>query len=152
MKKVFDSSTASKISVFGLIFALTIAPVFAEAPDLVGVFGKVTGPGGNVSGADVEVICGDLSDNTTTNGGGSYYVTFNQTELCHEGTIVTVNASKEGLSGSNTSAVAEDPRKAKVDVFISANEVPEFGLITGAVAGLASAGSYLALKRRSKKA
>jgi hypothetical protein len=133
--------------------ALTVAPfVHAQpAPTFqVGmVEGVVSGSNSNpVDAANVSVTCNSVTLNGTTNSSGFYFIQFDN-GVCTTGMNVTVNASKGSENGSQTGTMLDNGTAGfvKLDVaIVNVPMVPEFGLITGALALLGSAGSFLFAK------
>jgi hypothetical protein len=103
-----------------------------------------------VSGAQVSVVCThnlvNTTKTTTTNFLGLYFVNYPSSQ-CDDGDKVTITASKDGLTGTNTGIIKE--KKCFMDIgFVKVVLVPEFGLLTGALAAISSTGALLFLKRK----
>ena len=146
MKKILAIALAVSIfSFFG-------SSVHAQAPVQVGIVqGLISGPDNNaLSGADIVVDCNGDIKNTTSDGVGFYSVQYTN-EGCEQGDTATVTATKDGQTGiaSGTLQDAGTIGFLKLDLaVVHVPVVPEFGLITGGLALLTSAGSYIAYKRR----
>lgn len=120
------------------------------------VSGIIKDTGGTpVGGAMVTIICHhggtdhtkfDVSRMVPADEVGFYQVLFPVTK-CTFGDTITVHASKDDMNGSNSGTVSGGD--ININVAIISVTVPEFGLITGAFALFASAGTFLALKRRT---
>lgn len=87
---------------------------------------------------------------------GTYLVTFPQ-EKCIVGDIVTVTATKNGLTGTNTGTVVDfikgRVREKCLDLDIALVNVniplvPEFGLVAGALTILGAAGTFFVVRRK----
>ena len=105
-----------------------------------------------VPNANVFVKCNSTTLPATTNASGKYAVTFDVSD-CNDGDALSVSANKDDLQGTNTGTVNEVTTNINVgvvNVFVS--QVPEFGLVTGAMALLTSGGSFLAFRRMKAKA
>jgi hypothetical protein len=101
-----------------------------------------------VPNASVSVTCGSETKGGTTNSLGKYSLTFNN-NTCNDGDMIGVHATSgelQGNGGGEVEGITADINIGMADVFVS--QVPEFGLVTGAIALLTSGGSYLALKRK----
>jgi hypothetical protein len=102
-----------------------------------------------VNDATVTVECvhnGQHNTKNTTSHMGFYSVSYTYNK-CDENDHVTVTASKGGLVGTNTGTVRELRCLADI-ALINVIMVPEFGLITGALAFVTSAGSMIILRKR----
>ena len=143
----------SLISFFFIVFAKSATPTFAcyncdHVPTYVA--GSVRDQDHKlVKGAQVTVVCahGGQSNtkSTTTNNFGLYEVSYTYTQ-CDEKDHVTVTASKNGQTGTNYGIVRE--LKCIMDIaLINIILVPEFGLLTGALAMLGSVGAFLKFRK-----
>lgn len=119
------------------------------------VEGVISGPDDNaVVGANITVVChnagGDQTKNTTTDGDGFYIVEYTNYQ-CVAGDKVNVTASKDGQSGTREGEMEDEGTVGRVHLdvaIINIPMVPEFGLITGGLALMTSAGSLFFLRRR----
>lgn len=116
------------------------------------VQGVVTGSDNSpVVGAGVSVTCNNVTNTTSTDGSGHYHVEF-ENGTCQVGYAVTVDASKDSQSGSNSGYMQwQEANEGSVTINVvlaGSPDVPEFGVITGAFAALTSGGLFL-LKRRA---
>ena len=104
------------------------------------VAGTVYYNGTAVEGATVEVTCNNVSASATTNLFGDYDVEFTS-DNCKFGDSVTVVAHKDSLNGQNTGSMCDSQTCeipiGLVDVDV---QVPEFGVIGGALVLLAGIG------------
>jgi ribosomal protein S17 len=146
----------SLISLFFIVFAKSATPTFAcegchDIPETK-ISGKVKDQDHKkVVGAQVTTVCTHDSQNynktTTTNGQGKYEVIYPSNQ-CDDGDSVTVTATKDGATGTDTGIVRE--RRCLRDIaIINIILVPEFGLITGAFAALTSAGAFWVMKKKN---
>ena len=95
----------------------------------------------NVSGATVTVICNNVTESTTSNIDGDYYVTF-APGICYFNDPVTVNAVKGSASGSNEGNMCSG-EDCEIPVALVDVTVPEFGVIAGAVALIGALGIFV---------
>lgn len=105
-----------------------------------------------VSGATVNINCGGQRQTVSTGANGQYYAVYS-TDVCPLGANFSVTAGKGTLGGAENGIV--DNRFENLDINIGhANifmtQVPEFGLIPGAIAALTSGGSLFAFRRMRK--
>lgn len=146
-------TTLASLAITG---AALVAPfTSAHALELPGfqvgiVQGVVSGPDNNpVSGASMSVTCNGSTLGTTTNTSGFYLVQF-PNGVCNDGQTVSVDATHNSQTGHGTGVMQDQGTVGilNLDVgIVNIPLVPEFGLVTGAVTLLASAGSYFMLKR-----
>ena len=142
LQKITLASLSIALSTF--LFA---APTFAqESTTVTYVAGKVTTNSNPAVGAAVHVVCNGHPFDTTTNGGGDYLAQYNPSD-CANGNGVTVTASKNGQTASSNGTV--NHWVATIDLAIVNIDlpVPEFGLITGGIAALTSAGAYWKMRK-----
>lgn len=116
------------------------------------VKGKVRFSNGQkADSASVVASCGSSTQNTTADSNGKFSVTFSENQ-CFTGNTITVVASKNGNSGSQTT-VATDRRNHNIgDVVLNAAAVPEFGTVTGAVAFMGSLSAFYLFRRKQQYA
>ena len=151
-------------SILLLSFIITPVAYARVAVTNAEVLGKVKDCDTKLPHVNVTATCGGqtLSGSTGSTGGdlGKYSITFYGNASCVNGSLVTVTALVGGNNYTNTGTIGTYfpilfSDKAKVDIQTNSNcgepTVPEFGLLTGALAALGSAGSYLLLKKRSIK-
>lgn len=133
-----------------LLLFVTIFPSMTYAVDRQpkDVKGKVRFSNGQkADGASVVASCGSSTQNTSADGNGKFEVTFAANQ-CFTGNTITVVASKNGNSGSQTT-VATDRRNHNIgDVVLNAAAVPEFGSVTGAIAFMGSVSAFLFFRKR----
>jgi len=117
------------------------------------VDGKVYKDGILAGGAAVTVSCEDpnklreiLTKTTTCDENGAYFVIFNYAEECYEDDMVTVIASKDGLTNSNSKKVTSYSAEP-IDVFLMSNIVPEFGTLIGILTALSAIGVFFVVRR-----
>ena len=140
----------SGLVALGLILAVPAAEVFAGSPGpTTDVTGTVTNGSALVNDAKVTVVCNNVSKTTHTGSNGAYLVTY-RASVCPSGYTATVEAVQGKLSGGNKGQVNEygsaDLNVAIVNVSVA---LPEFGLATGAVAGVAGVGALMYVRRRN---
>lgn len=111
--------------------------------------GKVKDGASFANNASVTATCNGHNAVTSTDAGGNFTATFASGD-CTDGQTVTVFASLNGKTGSD-SKTAGSPAKVEFGtIFLQESaSVPEFGLVTGAVALLGSAGAFVAMKKRA---
>lgn len=144
---------------FGLIFALSlfaftgISKASAVSTQVGIVQGLVSKPDNSpADGASVSVVCNSNTQTDTTDSSGFYFVQYPDGD-CVAGDTATVTATLGSLSGTNTGVMVTNgynPYLVLDVAIVHVPLIPEFGLITGAAALTASAGSFLFLKRRKK--
>jgi len=163
MKRGDNSSALKNISLLLLIvlflFGLSSVVSAQSAGCCIGsgcltlVEGNITyaDSGNFVEGADVIVTCnhgtgfGTVSENAVSSSNGNYYVIFCQTD-CDKDDEVTVEATKNGLSGINTGYVEY---RGYIDVaIVNVPLVPEFGLIAGAATIFGALGVFFIVRKR----
>ncbi len=138
--------------VSGLLLVNLVSAVCLNCPtvtcpnELTVVKGRVYDQSNNqsIGNADVEVIChgesGDASKSTKTGPLGNYWVIFSPSE-CDLGDSVTVNAEKDGMTGTMPGAIDKEIDKCCLDLnvgIVNVPLIPEFGVIIGTLT-LASA-------------
>ena len=104
-----------------------------------------------VNGGSVNVTCGSTTKVAIIDGSGNYAKTFTQVE-CKAGDTATATASTSDGSGSSSEVVQNTVVNGPIvdlDIAVIDINVPEFGLIGGALTGLASIGGYLALRAKT---
>lgn len=145
--KQFISSFAI-FAVLGLF--ITFAPVARAFVEVGIVEGYVTNPDSSPAvGASVLITCNSITHFGPTDVNGYYKILFNSGE-CPDASMVTAQAVKGTLHASDGVIVPGTiDGDVRMDIaLISPPIVPEFGMLTGAVASLVSGGLFL-LKRRS---
>lgn len=103
-----------------------------------------------VSGANINVTCNQNLLTTTSLSDGTYSVSFDPTDLCPEGSIVTVVAEKGGVSNSGTGDV-HDYTALMPDLYIGVVNIaliPEFGLIAGALTFVGAVGLFFIIRKK----
>jgi hypothetical protein len=108
-----------------------------------------------VSGAGVEVICTHSGDDytlsTTSLSNGEYSVTFFGSE-CSLGDLVTVNAEKGSLTGTNDGKITMTYTLIPglvLDVgVVNVPMVPEFGALVGVLTVLGALGMFFVVRRK----
>lgn len=139
--KIVISALAAAFLVVGFV------PATANAlPPLTDVTGVVTDEKGDpVTGAEATVKCGTKTMMDTTDAHGSYLVSFDKAD-CDFGTTVKVSAKKDGKSGWETGTVSGIT--TKLNLAIVNVQIPEYGLISGILAGGAGIGAIIYFRRR----
>lgn len=102
-----------------------------------------------VANASVFVKCNNTTQTVATNSLGKYAATFSLSD-CNDGDSIHVSANKNQLAGSGVGTVSNvvtNINVGVVNVFVS--QVPEFGMLTGALALLTTGGSFFALRRKT---
>jgi len=144
MKKIFSLLTILALTlVFPLSASAQVSGTFVQ-----GFVYDTTHSNAPVANANVFVTCNSTTHSVTTNGAGKYASTFSLAE-CNDGDPIHVSANKNNLSGNGSGTVSNvvtNINVGVVNVFVSS--VPEFGMLTGALALLTTGGSYFALKRK----
>jgi len=141
----------NKLLTLTMVFALLIVGmVSATAIGTTYVTGTVTdGSNAPVANAAVSVTCMSESANTTTDLGGNYLLLVNN-PTCVSGSTAYVTATKDGVgAGSNSGVVCTAGVEGDCDINVAFVDVqiPEFGVIGGALVLLAGIG-IIAYKRK----
>lgn len=143
--------------VFSIVVAVALFVVFTGQANAqtfqVGIVqGLVSGSDNNpLVGADIQVDCNSVIKNTTSNASGFYSVQY-ANEGCDDGDTATVTATKDGQTGIADGVLQDEGTIGFLNLDVAVIHVPvvpEFGLITGGIALLTSAGSYYVFKRRA---
>ena len=107
-----------------------------------------------VVGATVQVICSHSGTNYTQNvlsiADGQYSAEF-QCGQCDYGDLVTVNAQKNTLTGTNDGSVSMNYNLPGITLnvgIVNVPLVPEFGLIAGITTVLGALGMFFFLRRK----
>jgi hypothetical protein len=139
-----------KIALFiATIFTVVVLPTAALAdstPPVTQVTGTVTNNSAGVAGADVAVLCGSTTLHDTTDGSGTYLVTFPIAD-CPQGSSATATAIKGGLSGSNSGPVNKVTNKLNIAV-VDVSVIPEYGVIGITGAAILGGGAFMVMRRR----
>lgn len=134
---------------------LTASQAFAQTALIAQtwVSGTVYGPDNTpVSGGSTNVNCGGTNKVATINSDGTYAVSFTQDE-CSAGDTASATASTSEGSGSSSTTVQNTSVNGPIvdlDIAVIDINVPEFGVIGGALTGLASVGGYLVMKAKNR--
>jgi hypothetical protein len=142
MNKVFS------ILVLGIML---LSAVSAVEPTVL-IAGKVydaTNPDHwvSVSGADVLVQCGEVTQKATSMSDGAYSVKF--TEGCNVESSLTVTASKGSLVGSNSGVIHNTYETIGFDVgVVNVPMVPEFGVVIGGLTLLSAIGIFFMVRKK----
>jgi hypothetical protein len=113
------------------------------------VNGQVTDESGPVEGASVVATCAGETVSGTTDKDGKYYLTYPDDTSCVDGETVTVEASKDGKSGSGEGTVVGLTATIDIALVNISIGVPEF--TTVAIPAILTLGGYLATRRRRRK-
>jgi hypothetical protein len=137
--------------VFTTIFSSIALAVLLPATSLAAsarteVSGVVTSGSKAIAGAHVIVICSGNVKKTTTDNSGTYLVQY-PIAKCPNQAIANVTATFGSKGGNNSGQVKNLTEKLNVAI-VNVSVVPEFGLLTGAVATIAGGAGYLAIRRR----
>ncbi len=134
-----------------VVFAVPASSFAVDNPAVTQITGTVSSAGSPVGGANVQVTCGSVSGNDTTDSEGVYLVTFAAAD-CPKGSTTTAAATKGDASGSNSGTANKITNKlniALVDVDVA---VPEMGTIVGGIAALGAGGAFLIIRKRQQQA
>jgi hypothetical protein len=127
------------------VLAIVLPATALAAPATTDVSGVVTDNGKPVAGAHVTVVCDNNAKHTTTDGSGSYLVTY-PIAKCANNTKATAVATKGGLGGVNSGNVNQI--NTKLNIAIVNVSLPEFGVIAGFAAAIIGGGAFLVIRRR----
>lgn len=100
-----------------------------------------------VNGGSIVVNCGSATKNATIGSNGKYSVTFTKAE-CKNGKPADATANTGSGSGSNSGTVNASVYVLNIQVLNI--DVPEFGVVGGAVSGLVSMVGYVLMKSRAR--
>ena len=143
MKKLFIAVIVS----LGLAAVLPVS-TFADSPN-VHVTGKATNNTSVVKHASVTITCNGHTKTDYTHNNGGYDVKF-KTENCPLGSVITVTATKNGLTATGQGIAASHTFINLA--FGTAEALPEMGTVTS-VAGLGVAmGAFMVVRRRQTNA
>lgn len=134
--------------------ALVFAPITLAKSDLTTVRGNVyneSNGGKGISGLTVTVSCVGKNNKTKTktaitDGNGLYTVNFKE-DKCEDFNPVTSKVTFNGQTQNETVYVSEQ-NTATLDFYFGSESVPEFSMLTGAMAVLGSAGAFLVLRKK----
>ena len=148
MRKLFTLSAVFLIGIF--LIGIASAYDCQDGKTIVGgkVYIEATGDG--VGDVNVEVICNSIAKETQTGPLGGYSVFFSQ-EDCDLGYEVTVNAEKDGLTGTSFGSINRHFGSCCLDLNVGIVHVPlipEFGLFVGALTILSSVAIFFIIRRR----
>lgn len=133
-----------------LSFLVVIASFFTAVPNVFAVSNtEVRGninANGWVSGLTVTVSCNGNVSHPVTDGFGLYVVDYTHLQ-CGKYKPVTTTVTFNGQTQSKTVLVSAQ-YTATLDFNFAPIGVPEFGLITGIITTLTSAGAFLMLRRK----
>jgi len=130
------------------VFAGTASAKVGATPATTDVTGVVTKNQTAVPGAMVTVTCKGNTQGDTTDGFGSYLVTFSTAD-CPFGSTVKVVAQKGGESGVASGTVTGVT--TKLNLAIVNVEIPEYGLLGALAAGGAGIGLIAVTRRRKQQ-
>jgi hypothetical protein len=136
------------LSIVGSLALLMLVPAVSLAipvPPTTTLRGTISEGTQSVSGATVVITCNGHSPSVFSINGASYSSQFSSS-LCPIGATATVQATKGSASGIVTVPVTGVNQTINVNIIAVA--VPEFGLMAGVVAAIASAGVLLVVRRR----
>jgi hypothetical protein len=142
--------------IYTLMFAvlLTVTLISLVSADKVVVAGKIyeNNYADTVSGASVNVTCGDLLGSTTSLGDGAYVVKFDEDTTCHENATVSVFAVSDGMTGTNSGEV-HDGALLGLDcpldfAVVNVNLIPEFGLLIGTITVISAIAVFFIIRRK----
>jgi hypothetical protein len=155
MSKLLQNTTfISLLALFSLV--LFFAPVHTYAATIFNITtlrGQILGSDGKpLRLADITAVCDGHTQHAITGANGNYVVIFVGQNVCEAGDTVTVTATKDGHSDTGTGTVQVNKDGRFIDLNFSTIDfsVPEFGFFPGVLAAIASAGAYLALRRKNK--
>jgi uncharacterized protein YcnI len=141
MRKILASILCS-------LLAVIIIPATASAHSSYTVItGRVTSANGSAENhAKVSVKCNGKKRVTYTGRQGWYKISFSSRQ-CRVGNTVTVTASKNGETASNTGKVRS--ASCRLDVAFINVALPEMGFVTGIAATTIGGGTVLLVRRRA---
>jgi len=132
------------IALFAFAFAATAVHAVESCDPSAIVTGNVYLSDGvtPVDQASVVVLCGNASNEmeATTDALGEYDVEYCDAALCSNHDMVTVTATKDDMTGSNTGHVCSDHGQCPFNVAIVDVTIPEFGLVGAMIVLLAGIG------------
>ncbi len=149
------SQVVKGIAVGAAAVLMSATQAFAQVPIIAQtwVSGTVYSQSGTpVNGGTTSVNCGGIVKTAAINADGSYAVSFTQEE-CSAGDTASATANTSEGSGSNSAPVENTSVNGPIvdlDVAVIDITVPEFGVIGGALTGLASVGGYLVMKAKHR--
>ena len=144
-----------------VLFSVASTPAFAnsqgkyhERSNLTVVRGNVydeSKGGKGIGGLHVAVSCVSdknrtISRNAVTDRNGLYTVRYNE-ERCEAHQPVFATVTYNGQTQTDNVYVSQQ-NTATMDFYFGSVSVPEFGFIPGAIAAVASVGTFLTLKKR----
>lgn len=143
-----------KIIYLSMVLMLLGAFSVVAAESVVLVTGTIYESDGTteVQGATISAVCEhdsttyDADTDTTSDTGGDYSLTFTG-KPCTEDDMVTVTATKDGKSGSD-SDVIKNFSAIGLDIAIINVSIPEFGTITAGLALLGGAAAHMWRRRK----
>ncbi len=153
-QKLMNRITLSVVFIFAVL-ALT---AFASASKTI-INGAVYQLEGNVvneiSGADVTVTCNESVLNTISESDGSFYVVYNDTEVCGPNTSFNVSAydpqtELSGFSGGNVDKDGIPVCSNGCKVYLGHADVwliPEFSLVAGLTTIMVAIGAFYFVRR-----
>jgi len=104
-----------------------------------------------ISGANVNVTCNGTSMLAVSAGDGTYSANFDPS-TCGDGSAVTVDAEKDGMTGTNTGTVSglllEGFNCTLNFAVVNVPLIPEFGLTVGLVTVLGAVAVFFLVRRR----
>jgi hypothetical protein len=141
------------IVLVGLVMLVALSLNMVNAKTLVAgkVYDMTQETVGTVDGAEVNVSCNGLFNQTMTNSDGSYSVSFDDA-LCNESHVVDISAQKGGLYGESPGNAVHDLSGIcdGCNVYMSVGNVfmiPEFGFFVGLVTILGAVGVFFFVRR-----
>lgn len=104
-----------------------------------------------VVGANINVSCnGNIRTTQSLSPDGTYSVTYLNSSECPNNSTVTVTASKDGNSNTETGLV-HDYSAPGLDLYVGVVNIaliPEFGVIVGALTILGAVGVFFVIRRK----
>ena len=129
------------------VVALVALPVATFAAGLTDVSGVISYNGVHVGkGILVTVTCNGNVLHDKTNKSGTYLVQFTK-QQCKKNSTVTVSATVNGHTGSNTGKAKKETNKLNLAI-VPVNVVPEFGTTAGLLAVIGAGGVFMITRRR----
>ncbi len=147
----------SLLSILATLSIAVILPAAAFADNTSTISGTITNASNSpLSGASVTVICAGHQSLTTSGAplaAGDYSVTF-PTSKCPPGHTVSVSATFDGKTGTNSGTLTSSNQDLNINVAtvnVQIDIVPELGAITGASAAVLGGAAFMVIRHKHLK-